>query len=161
MALHLRREGVRIGRRRAGRLIRLMGLQTVYRSPRTSDPHPEHRVYPYLLRGLAIERPNHVWCANITYWTTILGRFEAGKDAKLSNMCHVLTRNQHGHAVCGLTLERREGDGSGCGLIVRASCGARGSRRSWPGWDHCRSCKDAASWSVSDRLAVHHGALGL
>ena len=67
MALHLRREGVRIGRRRAGRLMRLMGLEAIYRAPRTSAPHPEHRVYPYLLRGLAIERPNHVWCADITY----------------------------------------------------------------------------------------------
>ena len=51
MALHLRREGVRIGRRRAARLMRLMGLQAIYRAPRTSAPHPEHRVYPYLLRG--------------------------------------------------------------------------------------------------------------
>ena len=67
MALHLRREGVRIGRRRAARLMRLMGLQAIYRAPRTSDPHPEHRIYPYLLRGLAIERPDHVWCADITY----------------------------------------------------------------------------------------------
>ena len=67
MALHLRRDGVRIGRRRAARLMRLMGLQAIYRAPRTSDPHPEHRVYPYLLRGLAIERPDHVWCADITY----------------------------------------------------------------------------------------------
>ena len=67
MALHLRREGVRIGRRRAARLMRLMGLEAVYRAPRTSAPHPEHRVYPYLLRGLAIERPDHVWCADITY----------------------------------------------------------------------------------------------
>ena len=67
MALHLRREGERIGRRRAARLMRLMGLQAIYRAPRTSAPHPEHRVYPYLLRGLAIERPNHVWCADITY----------------------------------------------------------------------------------------------
>ena len=64
MALHLRREGVRVGRRRAGRL---MGLQAIYRAPRTSAPHPEHRVYPYLLRGLAVERANHVWCADITY----------------------------------------------------------------------------------------------
>ena len=67
MALHLRREGERIGRRRAARLMSLMGLQAIYRAPRTSDPHPEHRVYPYLLRGLAIERANHVWCADITY----------------------------------------------------------------------------------------------
>ena len=57
MVRHLRREGVRIGRRRAARLMRLLGLQAVYRAPRTSAPHPEHRVYPYLLRGLAIERP--------------------------------------------------------------------------------------------------------
>ena len=64
---HLRREGVRIGRRRAGRLMRLMGLQAIYRAPRTSEPHPEHRVYPYLLKGLALERANHVWCADITY----------------------------------------------------------------------------------------------
>ena len=67
MALHLRRKGVRIGRRRAARLMRLMGLEAIYRAPRTSAPHPEHRVYPFLLRGLAIERPNHVWCADITY----------------------------------------------------------------------------------------------
>ena len=67
MVRHLRREGVCIGRGRAGRLMRLMGLQAIYRAPRTSDPHPEHRVYPYLLRGLAIERPNQVWCADITY----------------------------------------------------------------------------------------------
>ena len=67
MVRHLRREGVRIGRRRASRLLRLMGLQAVYRAPRTSAPHPEHRVYPYLLKALAIERANHVWCADITY----------------------------------------------------------------------------------------------
>ncbi len=67
MVRHLRREGVRIGRRRAARLMRLLGLQAVYRAPRTSAPHLGHRVYPYLLRGLAIERPNHVWCADITY----------------------------------------------------------------------------------------------
>ncbi len=47
--------------------MRLLGLQAVYRAPRTSAPHLGHRVYPYLLRGLAIERPNHVWCADITY----------------------------------------------------------------------------------------------
>ena len=62
-----RREGVRIGRRRSGRPMRLMGLRAVYREPRTSDPHPEHRVYPYLLKDLVIERANHVWYADITY----------------------------------------------------------------------------------------------
>ena len=79
MALHLRREGVRIGRRRAARLMRLMGLQAIYRAPRTSAPHPEHRVYPYLLRGLAIKRPNHVWCADITYIPVQRGFLYLGK----------------------------------------------------------------------------------
>ena len=52
MVRHLRREGVRIGRRRAGRLMRLLGLQAIYRAPRLSAPHPAHRVYPYLLKGV-------------------------------------------------------------------------------------------------------------
>jgi putative transposase len=44
-----------------------MGLAPIYQRPRTSDPHPEHRIYPYLLRDLEITRPGHVWCADITY----------------------------------------------------------------------------------------------
>ena len=47
--------------------MRLMELQTIYQAPRTSRPHPKHRVYPYLLKGVAIEQPNHVWSADITY----------------------------------------------------------------------------------------------
>ena len=67
MVRQLRREGVRIGRHRVRRLMRLMGLEAIYQAPRTSDPHPAHRVYPYLLKGMAINRPNQVWCADITY----------------------------------------------------------------------------------------------
>jgi len=44
-----------------------LGLTPICQRPRTSDPHPQHRIYPYLLRKLAIERPNHVWCADVTY----------------------------------------------------------------------------------------------
>jgi putative transposase len=44
-----------------------MGLSPIYQRPRTSGPHPQHRIYPYLLRYMAIERPNQVWCADITY----------------------------------------------------------------------------------------------
>ena len=46
--------------------MRLMGLQAIYRAPRTSDPHPEHRVYPYLLKDMSINRSNQVWCADIS-----------------------------------------------------------------------------------------------
>ncbi len=67
MVRQLRREGACVGRHRVRRLMRLMGLQAIYQAPRTSDPHPTHRIYPYLLRGLTIDRPNQVWCADITY----------------------------------------------------------------------------------------------
>ncbi len=67
MTRHLRRLGYCVGRKRVRRLMRKMGLQAVYQRPRTSKPHPEHRVYPYLLRGVVIDRPNQVWCADITY----------------------------------------------------------------------------------------------
>jgi putative transposase len=63
----LRRLGWPVGRKRVARLMRLMGLEAIYRRPRTTVPHPEHRVYPYLLRGLTIDRPNQVWAADITY----------------------------------------------------------------------------------------------
>ena len=63
----LKREGVRVGRRRIRRLMRKLGLWAVGPKPDTSKPHPEHKVYPYLLRGLNIERPNHVWATDITY----------------------------------------------------------------------------------------------
>jgi putative transposase len=67
MARHLRRHGWGVGRKRVRRLMRKMGLVPIYQRPRTSVPHPEHRVYPYLLRDLAIEQPNQVWCADVTY----------------------------------------------------------------------------------------------
>ena len=67
MVRQLRREGTSVGRHRVRRLMRLVGLQAIYQAPRTSQPHPEHRVYPYLLKGRAIDRPNQVWCADITY----------------------------------------------------------------------------------------------
>ena len=67
MMRHLHRLGQRVGRNRVVRLMRRMGLRAIYQKPNTSAPHPEHRVYPYLLRELAIVRPNQVWCSDITY----------------------------------------------------------------------------------------------
>jgi len=67
MARHLRRLGWCIGRHRVRRLMRKIGLSPIYQAPKTSEPHPQHRIYPYLLRHLTIERPNQVWCADVTY----------------------------------------------------------------------------------------------
>ncbi len=67
MVAVLRREGLVVNRKRVRRLMRLMGLEAIYQKPNTSQGHPDHKVYPYLLRGLSIERANQVWCADITY----------------------------------------------------------------------------------------------
>jgi putative transposase len=73
MVAVLRRDGDAVNRKRVRRLMRLMGLEArnasraIYQKPNTSRRHPGHKIYPYLLRGLAIDRPNQVWCADITY----------------------------------------------------------------------------------------------
>lgn len=67
MARHLRRQGYRIGRHRVRRLMRLIGIEAIYQKPRTSDPHPGHKIYPYLLRDIAVTQANQVWCTDITY----------------------------------------------------------------------------------------------
>ena len=67
MRNHLRRLGYKINRKRVQRYMRLMGLEAIYPKPRTSRLHPEHKIYPYLLRNLSIDHPNQVWTADITY----------------------------------------------------------------------------------------------
>ena len=60
-------EGIGIGRTHVRTLMRRIGIEALYRRPRTSKPAPGHRIYPYLLRGVAVSRPNQVWAADITY----------------------------------------------------------------------------------------------
>ena len=60
-------EGSKVGRRHVTRLMQRMGIEAIYRRPSTTKPEPGHRIYPYLLRGLTIDRPNHVWATDITY----------------------------------------------------------------------------------------------
>src|SRR5438477_1068897 len=60
-------EGCKIGRRHVKTLMRRMGIEALYRRPRTSKPAPGHKIYPYLLRGIEITRPNQVWAMDITY----------------------------------------------------------------------------------------------
>jgi putative transposase len=67
MAAWLRNQGYKINRKRIRRLMRTMGLRAIYRRPRTSTPGRDHRVFPYLLAGIEITRPNQVWAADITY----------------------------------------------------------------------------------------------
>ena len=67
MTAWLRSQGYAVNHKRVARLLRTMGLETIYPKPRLSDPHPAHRVYPYLLRGVPITRVNQVWSTDITY----------------------------------------------------------------------------------------------
>jgi putative transposase len=67
MTHHLRRQGHVVNRKRVRRLMGRMGLAAICQRPKTSVPHPEHKIWPYLLRDLTIDRPDHVWCTDITY----------------------------------------------------------------------------------------------
>jgi putative transposase len=67
MAVVLREAGEKVNRKRVQRLMRVMGLAGMAPGPNTSKPHPEHKVHPYLLRGVLVVRPNQVWSTDITY----------------------------------------------------------------------------------------------
>jgi putative transposase len=60
-------EGIRVGRRHVATLMKRMGIEALYRRPRTTKPEPGHKIYPYLLRDMAITKPNQVWAMDITY----------------------------------------------------------------------------------------------
>ena len=67
MTAWLRTQGYLVNRKRVQRLMRAMGLEAIYRKPNTSKPASEHRIYPYLLKGVTVDRVNQVWAADITY----------------------------------------------------------------------------------------------
>ena len=108
MTRWLRRQEIWVSRKRVRRLMRRLGLQAIFQRPRTSQPHPEHRIYPYLLRDLAIMRPNQVWCSDVIVHSagarlSLPGRghglgepeglsLEAVKHARLQLLCRSLAR---------------------------------------------------------------------
>jgi len=63
----LKQEGFRVGRKHVATLMKRMGIEALYRKPRTTKPGPGHKIYPYLLRNLKIDRPNQAWAMDITY----------------------------------------------------------------------------------------------
>jgi putative transposase len=63
----LNQDGIKVGRKHVATLMKRMGIEALYRKPKTTKKHPQHRVYPYLLRGLSIDRPNQVFAMDITY----------------------------------------------------------------------------------------------
>ena len=73
MTVWLNKKGYPVNHKRVARLMRLMGLQAVYPKRKTSIPSKEHKIYPYLLRGITVERPDQVWCADITYIRMLRG----------------------------------------------------------------------------------------
>ena len=65
----LARRGLQVGRKHVRTLMRRMAIEALYRKPNTSKPAPGHRIYPYLLRGVSVTRPNQVWAMDISYST--------------------------------------------------------------------------------------------
>jgi putative transposase len=87
MTAQLRRDGWTVNPKRVRRLMRLMNLEAVYPKPRLSGRNPEHRVFPYLLRSMKIDRPNQVWATDITYIPLANGFVSDGDLGLVQSLC--------------------------------------------------------------------------
>ena len=155
MTVCLRNMGFRVNRKRVQRLMRQMGLAGMAPGPHTSTPHPEHTIYPYLLRGLVIERPGQVWSTDITYVRLKQGVCLPGRHHGLVQPQGVELGNQQHNGyglLCRLpggsgTTLRSPGDlqfGSGQPVYQRSlrrrtqsPCCANQHGRSWPSLGQC------------------------
>ena len=108
MKVWLAREGRCVSRKRVRRLMRIIGLRAIYRSPGASRPAPEHRVYPYLLRNARVTRPNQAWAADITYLPMARGFLYLVAIMDWHSRCVVAWRLSNtpigvGGRICGTT----------------------------------------------------------
>jgi putative transposase len=117
----LKREGFAVGRKHVATLMRRMGIEPLYRKPNTSRKHPGHAVYPYLLRGLAIERANHVWAMDITYIPMARG------------FVYLELTPFRGHLILKEKGVRYANDEAALPGGVQATDGRAGARRAQPG----------------------------
>jgi hypothetical protein len=92
-------EGCKIGRRHVKTLMKRMGIEALYRRPRTTKPEPDHKIYPYLLRGMEIVRPNQVWAMDITY-IPMEHIFRARCRSSAIGKTLLLGRQRGGRACC-------------------------------------------------------------
>ena len=98
-------EGCKIGRRQVKTLMRRMGIEALYRRPRTTEPEPGHKIYPYLLRGMEITRPNQVWAMDITYIPMARGRDPLSCWTGRPPGSVVAAVDHDGSGICVETLE--------------------------------------------------------
>ena len=96
--------GSKIGRRHVKTLMKRMGIEALYRRPRTTKPEPGHKIYPYLLRGLEAERPNQVWAMDITYIPMAKGFVYLAAVLDLSTKCARLKHEGSAFTICVLII---------------------------------------------------------
>jgi putative transposase len=132
IVLELRRGGHDANRKRVQRLMRTMGLQALVTGPHTSRPHPEHRIYPYLLRGADISRPDQVWAADITYiplesgWAYLVAVIDWFSRAVLAwELSNTMTVDFCVHALTDALRQGREDKRAGAAAGQDAEAAAR------------------------------------
>ena len=97
----LNQEGFGVGRKHTATLMRKMGIEALYRRPRTTRPGPGHKVYPYLLKGMTVDRPNQVWATDISYIPMARGSVYLCEGHRLVHAkgAVVAAVNQHGNSL--------------------------------------------------------------
>ena len=98
--------GIKVGRRHVATLMNRMGIEALYRRPNTSKPAPGHKTYPYLLRNLAVTRPNQVWAMDITYIPMARGFVSTGASPSMIPRSGACMQSCRARGRAGLVIER-------------------------------------------------------